>query len=187
MIRVGDIFGELEVMKITSGGGAGRHRRFECLCRACKKLTTMTTPVIRKSRSCGCQRRQSDKWKSRGPKKCPWQHPPGVAARNDLEATYRRGALRRGLSFTLTIEEFTKISTGPCRYCGRELTNVMKGQGKTSGDFLYTGIDRLDPLQGYTKENSVSCCWMCNNMKGIYSEIEFLEHIERIASHKRSK
>jgi hypothetical protein len=104
-------------------------------------------------------------------------------SRNNLEYQYKRGAEKRGLSFELTAEQFDSIVTGSCFYCGDGLTNVQKGQGKTSGNFSFTGIDRVDSEQGYTLKNSVSCCWMCNNMKGKTNKNKFLEHINKIYEH----
>jgi hypothetical protein len=59
-----------------------------------------------------------------------------------------------------------------CFYCGQS-------------DAL-NGIDRIDSLNGYTKENTVSCCSICNFMKGPLNQIHFLEHIQKILTHDES-
>jgi len=177
---VGQIFGKLEVKEVLPSVGAGHHVRLKCLCHYCNNEKEMSVTNIKRRNSCGCQQNNSSEWKDIGPRKMPWQLPVGEAARRNLEYQYKKGALKRNLEYNLTEEQFTKIVIGKCYYCGDELTNTIKGQGKTSGDFKYTGIDRLDSTKGYTKENSVSCCWMCNNMKHTYSVEKFLEQISKI-------
>jgi len=68
-----------------------------------------------------------------------------------------------------TLNEFIELSSMSCRYCG--------GVNKTKG------IDRIDNKIGYTKENSVSCCKLCNYMKNNYSVDDFLAHIKKIYEH----
>ncbi len=177
---VGQYFGKLEIKEVLPSVGSGNHVRLRCLCHYCNNEKVMTATNIKKRNSCGCQQRSSSEWKSVGAKTKPWQLPSGEAARRNLEKEYKRSAEKRSLKYTLKTEEFNKIVTGQCVYCGDSLTNVKKGQGKTSGDFHYTGIDRVDSSEGYTLENSVSCCWMCNNMKHTTGKEDFLKHIEKI-------
>lgn len=42
------------------------------------------------------------------------------------------------------------------------------------------GIDRVDNSVGYTKENSVPCCKLCNFMKKAMSRNDFLSRIKKI-------
>ena len=56
--------------------------------------------------------------------------------------------------------------------------------------FLRVGIDRKDSSKGYTLENCVSCCDICNRMKMQMSENTFLNRIEQIYNYsvlKRSQ
>jgi hypothetical protein len=177
---VNQFFGKLEVKEVLPSLGSGNHVRLRCLCHYCNNEKIISATNIKKRNSCGCQQRSSSEWRSVGPKTKPWQLPQGEAAKRNLMYQYRRGAERRNIEFFLTEEQFEKIVIGKCHYCGDELTNVIKGQGKTSGDFAYTGIDRLDSTKGYTLQNSVSCCWMCNNMKHVHSKEVFLNHIKKI-------
>ena len=185
--KVGQFFGKLEVLDVLPSDGTGCHVKLKCLCHYCNTETIKSATNIKRRNSCGCQQKNSSEWKNVGPKNKPWQLLPGQAARNNLEYQYKRGAEKRNLEYTLTTEEFDKLVTGICGYCGDSLTNVVKGQGKTSGDFSYTGIDRIDSSKGYTKENSVSCCWTCNNMKHKTSREDFLTHIKKIFNYKLTK
>lgn len=182
---VGQIFGQLEVKEVIPSVGAGHAVRLRCLCHYCNNEKEMSAVNIKKRNSCGCQQRKSSEWKNIGPKNMPWQLPSGEAARRNLEYQYKRGAKKRNLEYNLSEEQFTELVTGKCFYCGDKFTNSVKGQGKTSGDFHYTGIDRIDSSKGYTKENSVSCCWMCNNMKNTTHIDDFLSHIKKIYNNLR--
>lgn len=181
---IGDFFGKLEVKEILPSTGQGNHVRLRCLCHYCGTEKVMSGGNIKKRNSCGCQQNNSLEWKSVGPKTRPWQLMPGESARNNLEYQYKKGAEKRKLDYNLTTDQFTKLVTGKCHYCGDALTAKVKGQGKTSGDFEYTGIDRVDSNNGYSIENCVSCCWMCNNMKNAHQTDKFLEHISKIYKYK---
>lgn len=86
----------------------------------------------------------------------------------NLPKGYKEYAIRaktKGLPFEITIEEFYKMTSGNCVYCGHAGGN---------------GIDRLDSKKGYVKANIVPCCWPCNRMKYTASEADFLNHVKRI-------
>jgi hypothetical protein len=182
---VGQFFGKLEVREVLPSKGSGSHVSLRCLCHYCSEEKIMSAVNIKKRNSCGCQQKNSSEWKSKGPKLMPWQLPKGESARRSLENQYKKGAIKRNLDYNLTTEEFNVLVAGNCVYCGDSLSNTIKGQGKTSGDFKYTGIDRLDSSKGYSKENCVSCCWTCNNMKHITKQEDFLNHIEKIFQYRK--
>lgn len=52
-----------------------------------------------------------------------------------------------------------------------------------NGDFVYNGIDRIDSSHGYTKDNIVTCCKICNKMKMDMSLDNFIEQIYKIKEH----
>lgn len=179
-VQIGDIFGGLKVLEIIPSNQTGKHVRLNCLCMFCGKETIINSIFKSKFNSCGCQQNNSKTWKSIGPKTMPWKLPLGESAFRNKLHQYKKSAIRRNLPFSLSEQEFRQLITGPCRYCGRRLTATAKGQGKTSGDFPYTGVDRLDSNIGYNLDNAVSCCWDCNNMKSNMTEEVFLDHIRRI-------
>jgi len=77
---------------------------------------------------------------------------------------YIARANKKGLEFKLSIEEFFKLISGTCSYCGSEAST----------------IDRIDSKQGYTIENCTPCCCHCNTMKWSYSVKDFKKQVERI-------
>jgi hypothetical protein len=51
---------------------------------------------------------------------------------------------------------------------------------EATGDLAYNGIDRVDNKKGYTEENCVSCCGLCNRMKMKMGLSDFAKHIQKI-------
>lgn len=80
-------------------------------------------------------------------------------------STYKKEASKRGYEFKLNYEEFLKLFHGKCNYCNLEDAR---------------GIDRFKNKKGYTLDNCVSCCMMCNRMKWRWTNEEFLEQISKI-------
>jgi hypothetical protein len=77
--------------------------------------------------------------------------------------TFLLNAKRRELDTDITYEHFlTFVETTECIYCGATVEwpayNVRKHQGHN--------LDRKDSSKGYLLNNTVVCCWPCNNMKG---------------------
>lgn len=90
---------------------------------------------------------------------------PTRANLNLLFLRYKRKAKNRNYNFTLTKENFEKLTSSNCFYCGKNPENVCK-QAFSNGDYIYNGIDRVDNSKGYTIDNCVPCCFKCNSWKG---------------------
>jgi len=123
----------------------------------------------RQSRSCGyC-----------GPR--PHKNNDGWSARTTWKTAYINGARRRNLEWRLTDEEFDALTQARCHYCNA-LPSLWKrtGRWRFTGGFSFNGIDRKDSQKGYVPDNVVSCCSMCNRMKGDISYQDFMDWIERI-------
>jgi hypothetical protein len=71
---------------------------------------------------------------------------------------WKSGCKTRGVLFDLDQDFYTEITKLPCHYCSAPLP--------THG----IGIDRKDPKGGYTNDNVVPCCAVCNDAKrGFFS------------------
>lgn len=146
--------------------------KFRCDCGVEKTLDASS--VIRgRTKSCGCL--QIINLKKRH---------TGNFAINKSYQCYRYWAKKRGYSFNLKIEEFTKIILQPCHYCGDKSSKILQNKGK---DVLVeaNGVDRLNSKIGYEVSNCVPCCGMCNKMKSIFIESEFLNQCLKIISYRR--
>jgi hypothetical protein len=81
---------------------------------------------------------------------------------------YKRSAQDKRLDFTIPEEDFMTMVKNPCYYCG-----IIQEKG-------FNGLDRLDSSKYYEKENCVSCCEMCNMMKGSVGPNIFVHRVEHI-------
>lgn len=71
--------------------------------------------------------------------------------------TYKNNAKNKNRIFDFTEDEFVKMSKLPCVYCGE--------YSDTYNEEPFNGIDRIDSNLGYSADNCVPCCAICNRMK----------------------
>lgn len=103
----------------------------------------------------------------------------GESSFNALYSSYIINAKSRGYDFELTKDQCKELFTQNCFYCGAIPSNEIKPK-RAKGSFIYNGIDRKNNTKGYTSDNCVSCCAICNRMKMDLSYEDFLNHIELI-------
>lgn len=84
-------------------------------------------------------------------------------------SSYIIGARKRKFDFKLNLDWFINNWNKQCVYCGDTINGI--------------GIDRIDSLKGYTEDNVVTCCSMCNTMKLNYRKEEFIEHCKKISNY----
>lgn len=97
---------------------------------------------------------------------------------------YIRSAVKRGIEWRLSPEEFLQIVKKDCTYCNDppRIYNSKPnyGKGKTVKT-LMNGIDRKDSSLGYITGNVVPCCGTCNRMKMAMDESDFRFQVLKIA------
>ena len=163
-----------EIRVTLKGGNTYRAARLKC---DCGNEYTAYIFNIRtgNTQSCGCL--ASELKSQRNREKTVY----GRTARSEILGSYRCKASRRGYAWELTDEDFDRLTSSPCSYCGCPPSNIRSVK-RGIGDFIYSGIDRVDNTEGYTPENTVSCCGDCNNAKSDMSLAEFEAWLDRIAS-----
>ena len=85
---------------------------------------------------------------------------------------YVKGAKKRGIDFSLSKNKFQELIVQPCFYCGHHMNNEV------------IGIDRLDNQKGYHTDNVVSCCEICNVLKGSQHPQEFIDKMQAIHNYQ---
>jgi len=128
-----------------------------CLC-SCGKVTAIKTSDLISGRLTCCESCAKIKYVDRT-----------VPAKKALYLHYKKNAIKRGLIFELSYEDFILLTSNNCSYCGNPpvglyKTNIEK-KGRSISSYNYNGIDIIDNNIGYTFENSVACCKYCNNAK----------------------
>jgi hypothetical protein len=170
----GQRFGRLIALE-NVGFTKNRNAIWKCIC-DCGKTKDIVSGNLKAgtTTSCGCFRLEVSGTYNR--------LPDGESAFNILYDAYKKKAFERNYCFELTKDQFRELTKGNCYYCGVEPKQKKKTNKKT-GYYIFNGIDRANNSLGYTIENSVSCCYVCNRMKMEFSNEEFLNHIERIYKH----
>lgn len=148
----------------------------ECTCGT--KFTRRGNDLLRKKGyiSCGCSRNLYQRLDN-----------PTDSLRNSVVLAYKTNANKKNLEFRLTDEEVISYFDKPCHYCGilnYNSTHTRKRKDRKfykdrQFTFNYNGIDRIDSSIGYTKENCITCCKICNISKNNLSEKEFLDWLKR--------
>ena len=118
-------------------------------------------------RSCGCLRREMASARMSLRNKV-WLEKVGInphienTVAKDFRirlSWYKRNASKRGVKFTLGPKEFMTLLSGPCFYCGLEVS---------------MGIDRINSKEGYIEGNVQWLHKIVNIMKWNLSQDEFI-------------
>jgi len=101
---------------------------------------------------------------------------------------YQQNAKRRGYEFTLTYEEFKEKLLGNCKYCGCEPdTPFTNSPNREFAHYIMVNtLDRIDSDEGYTNENTVSCCKMCNSMKSDFRLKDWFKKMKMILDYNKN-
>ena len=166
----------------------GKIAYYDCICLECGKDYKVDGRNIRSGKSKSCVK-CSNKNRKKGLYKntkysiedTPWRY---------LMKNSKKSAIRRGKEFTIEFEQFKKLVTSNCTYCGikpNRDSNPLKSQGLAedrveTGYITHHGIDRIDSSIGYVKSNVKACCTTCNLAKSTMSVEQFKEWIKRIYS-----
>ncbi len=173
----GEKFNRLTVIQLNGYDDSYRSR-WLCKCDCGKdKVIRFDHLLSNKTGSCGCLR--SDGARSRSIKKTGF-----FGDFNELYSAYRRRAIKIKKDFNLSREEFYLITQKDCYYCNTKPSNTFNSSHiKDSGNnypIIYNGIDRLDNSKGYTLDNCVPCCKVCNYAKHTMNKGEFLVWLQKV-------
>lgn len=173
------------VKNLNKSCDVGRNARrtmwlFRCDCG--KEIEAVACDVkYRRKLSCGCL--QLEHWKNCGNRLSPLMTKPNKEGPvNKLYGNYIRQAKRRGYSWDLSKDQFRELIKQNCYYCGSEpLSEYTTARKITSQNILlYNGVDRKDNKLGYTKENCITACGICNRMKMDLDFNTFITLIKKI-------
>lgn len=186
-------FGRLLVLSFdrieTSGSGRSSWYRYWCRC-DCGVVKSIIGGNLKAKRgatvSCGCFQREDMSFRA--------SHmtlgTPEERVMRHIQAQYKSRARRGKRVYALSFAEFVAILRSSCTYCGTPPENnhtfrsrsLVAEPGFTFA-IPYSGIDRVDSSLGYTSDNVVPCCKVCNIAKRAMSTEEFAAWVRRVSSH----
>ena len=169
-IKSGDKYGRLTVVSYTDR--PEKKGEYKCVCE-CGEITYSRTWSLKsgKSKSCGCLMRENLSKRTK--------LPDNLGPIKEIYRNYKSAAERRNYKFEISIDEFKKLIESKCYYCGEKESMNPYGFHK-NWDFRYNGIDRINNDYGYTINNVVPCCKICNNSKSTLTTDQFKQWIIKI-------
>lgn len=177
----GKRFGRLLVIKFDSVRGR-RRSHWLCLCDCGKeKVAALDNLQNGKTKSCGCLRIEQATERLAKVPRITFEE--GRGSCNFLWNRYKQGAKKRELEFDLSRDEFFKLTSTNCHYCGSAPRLKIKGH-RNNGEYIFNGVDRIDPFIGYRTDNCVACCDICNYAKHDYSYADFQIWINNLVKFK---
>ena len=82
-------------------------------------------------------------------------------------AYYKKGyhSINRGIDFDLSLKEYTDLyHTKECSFCGGNVEHIKPTKGSAYRNWT---IERINPEEGYTKDNVVVSCSLCNSIRNV--------------------
>jgi hypothetical protein len=128
-----------------------------CSC-DCGTETILETGNLRSGRekSCGCYTKEYQK-KAASDRYKEFQSVLNIA---------KYSANKRGLEFSISLDFYKSLAGMDCHYCHCQLRwNNRTNSGRLGGSNTGHNLDRKDNSLGYTEDNVVPCCAICNRVK----------------------
>ena len=90
--------------------------------------------------------------------------------------------------FEIKVDDFRYLCQQNCYYCDSTPSNLITYRGKNSFTFryfMYSGLDRLNNDIGYTRQNVVPCCIICNRAKNSMPFKDFIDWLNRLTDYRQ--
>lgn len=175
--ETGNRYGRLTV--IERAPSENGYARWICQCECGERIVVRGANLRSgNSKSCGCLKAGRAAQQAVELSKSN-RLPKGEAALNHLFAIYKKNARRRGYKFNLSQDEFRGLVIQPCSYCGRPPSSVVE---VNDSSLIYTGIDRTNNEEGYSIDNCIPCCKICNRAKRGMPYEEFMIYLDDLVA-----
>lgn len=174
---IGQSYGKLTVLELieyrkTPRGANVPMVKCRCMCGA-EKAVSLWDLRSGKTKSCGLNHPR-------------YEDRSLPAFNNTYNHAYKHRAEKAGLVFEITKKQFRELTQKSCHYCGsppREISlrnkrGGIRKSGKYVCQYIHNGLDRIDSNKGYTLENVVTCCGICNHAKHTMSYTEFITWLD---------
>ena len=174
--RTGLRYGRLIVLKCEGKDDKGRYL---WLCRCdCGNEKIIVGDYLSSGRvkSCGCLKEEHLKnigFQFRGE-----EDRENAILKLEYSHLKKRHKRKKMVGEVIDFDTFKSLVKQPCKYCGMKYSKTLRDRVDKNFTLKINGIDRIDNRIGYTKENSVPCCKICNFAKHTMNENEFYEWIK---------
>lgn len=165
---------------------------YQCLCLGCNELYKVDGRNVRSGRSKECVKCAIDTTRQKNIGTTRTKRSIEELKAVYLKRQIKAAAIKREYEFVLTPEQVWELSQQNCTYCNTppeiKTSNIFIGHGFSEkilarGVFPWNGIDRADNSKGYTIDNCVPCCQICNRAKKDMKLEDFAAWALRLAEH----
>jgi hypothetical protein len=182
---------KIGILTVIENTGKTKYKKpsavWKCECECGVRKEYSSAELLGSVRSCGCLRAKNMKefGASRLGKAPAGTLELGESTKRCILATYKNSARKRKLEFLLSEETFMSLIFQDCHYCGSPPNRIRHDFRRSGGDITYNGIDRMNNKIGYTTDNCVPCCFICNRAKDSMTTEEFAAWINLV--HQRQE
>ncbi len=160
-----------------------KQRYWNCLC-DCGNYKEINHGELMKNnriKSCGCKTKETTLKKIKEYNDNKYKKLSCTASEYAFYKTYKHSPTvkLRNKEFNISFDNFIKLVRLDCYYCGTNPINKRYSYAKKEFQYL-NGLDRVDNFKGYTLDNVVPCCFICNKAKGTMTCIEFKNWVNKI-------
>lgn len=175
----GKRFERLLVVGIASVGPQGGRTKWQCKCDCGKDVIVSGESLgTGQTKSCGCKRSDVMRRVVLASRRPDYQY-------RRVMKDYLASSKDRGHEFLLEFEEFKRLISSNCAYCGTEPRMTLHRYRQTP--FRYNGIDRIDNAIGYVPGNVATCCTICNRAKLNLTHSDFMSWVKRLTDHQSGR
>lgn len=177
-LTVGCRHGRLVAVKEVGRSSSDNSRLWLFKCDCGREITRVGYQVANdRIRSCGCLAKENARHAKRS-----------YSAKVDVPARiqyvkYKCACARKRRDFKLSFDQFRELVRQPCEYCGKFRPVSLS---RTHRSVLISGVDRIDSHKGYSPENCVPCCKLCNTAKSTLTTAEFKEWLSDVHAHLKT-
>lgn len=171
---VGQTFGKLTVLEYAGSNIKYKHQRafWKCVC-ACGNTKILDSSTLRGGKVIGCGQCRTNIGNQHG----TYNLKEYDSSFMELFRSIKNSAKNRELEFLLTEIDVRNLTKQRCHYCNSLPKSIKRVRNRHGQPYVYNGIDRVNNSLGYTLDNCVPCCEMCNRMKLAYSVDQFRNQV----------
>lgn len=195
-VKVGEKYNRLKIIEF-SHIDKWRIAYWKCVC-DCGNICIVAGSKMKSqsTKSCGCYRREVESKQNSIHTRMSRVTENSVYAllEKSLYISYKkRHETKNPNEIFLEKEKFLELIKKNCHYCDSPPQNekILDSNSKQISynkfsyiKLIYNGLDRVNNEIGYTVDNIVPCCIVCNKMKSAMNVEDFYAHINKIINFK---